>query len=549
MSNDPLVITRRSLGQWASFIGGIALLIGVIGFVWQGGLTAYIIAILLVGVVGIGLWALLTPSEFIGFVTGRQARYGTTAVFSTILLIGIVSLVYILLERAVITGDMTEGRRFTLSSETLDVLKRNRRDMLITGFYSPSELPQREVDDQFFRLYEVQSEGVISRQFVDPLEQPGIAQGFAQRFGLLTYPNNVFISFVNPDGTIDIESTTRVPRSSRQERDMTQAILRLLISGELTVYFETSHGEYDPLDETQQGLSLIHSEVQGNGIRTQPLSLMELATTGESVPFDASTIVIAHPLTQFSAEEIAVLDAYLQQGGALFILTDALFSEAPFMAEGSLFNQYLWDNFGLRALDAVIVDPAASSQTPLDIVSYQVFSDSEIGANLNVEGDQDTATLFRLARPLEVSDTPPVPNGRIIMTSPQGYGETNLKALRETDTYTYDEGVDIPGPLTTVAWARNQETNGRILLVGDGEFITNGQIRSPLGNSILFMDGLSWLTGFGEQVRFAPTAYSSGLPFFTDVATLDIIAFITVILMPGVVLAAGIGIWWRRVRR
>ena len=43
MQNESVTITRNQIGQWASFLGGTALLIGVVGFIWQGGLSPVII--------------------------------------------------------------------------------------------------------------------------------------------------------------------------------------------------------------------------------------------------------------------------------------------------------------------------------------------------------------------------------------------------------------------------------------------------------------------------------------------------------------------------
>jgi ATP-binding cassette subfamily F protein 3 len=61
-------------------------------------------------------------------------------------------------------------------------------------------------------------------------------------------------------------------------------------------------------------------------------------------------------------------------------------------------------------LDAVVVDPDASYATPLDIASAAVY-DSPITANINVT--DASYTEFRTARAIEVSDTPPVNNGRL----------------------------------------------------------------------------------------------------------------------------------------
>jgi ABC-type uncharacterized transport system involved in gliding motility auxiliary subunit len=542
MRNDPVVVTRNQIGQWASYVGGVALLIGVVGFIWQGGLTPFIGIALILAIIGIALWATMTPEDFKDFLAGRQVRYSTTAVFATLLLVGVVALTYVVLGRAAITLDMTENWRFSLSDETRDVLQRVTRPIRITGFYSSQAIQLREVDDQFFRLYETESNGLVSREYIDPNEQPAIAQQFD-----VANEGDVFLSYLKPDGTVDFNTTSLVPRGESQERDMSEAIARLLIAGTLKVYFEASHGELDIQDGSQQGISGIHNGIQESGLITSALNLQELAAVGGNIPDDASALIMARPTTDLSTAEIAIVNDYLQRGGGLFIMADALFNQDAFLKQDGEFNQYLWNTFGLRALDMVVVDPASSGQTALDVISAAIFPDNEIAARID---QQNAPTLFSIARAIEVTDTPPAntPNGRVIMSSEQSYGETNFQALSQTNTYAYDDGQDTPGPLTMVAYAYNQVTNGRVLLVGDSDFVTNGSIMAG-GNSLLFTDGLAWLSGFNERINFAPQAYNTGLPLmFVSGQTLDIIAFVTIVLMPGIVLAAGVAVWWRRMR-
>ncbi len=548
MRNDPIVITRSRVGQWASFIGGAALLIGIIGFIWQGGLSDFILIALVIGAGGIALWAVMTPLEFLGFVTGRQIRHSTSAVFSTLLLIGIVALVYVILQRAVLTLDMTADQRFSLSSVTDEVLARVNRDIQITGFYSSAALVQREVDDQFFGQYEVASNGRIHRRYINPDEEPAVYAVFQQRFGALP-EGAVFVSFLDANGNPDINTATYVPRGSRQERDLTQAIARLLISGRYTVYFDVSHGELDPDDTSQQGLSGINAGVLQNGLQSARLDLAGLAAAGGAIPEETSALVMARPLTDLSSQEISVIDDYLKRGGALFVMADAALSDTSFLRQDSPFNQYLWANYGLRALDAVIVDAASSGQTQVDVVGAAVATGTDLSARLD---PAQSPTLFRIARAIEVqSDNPPANNGWIIASSPQSYGETDLQALMETNTYAFNAGEDIPGPLNIAAWAWDQNTDAKILLVGDSDFVTNGYVceNCPIGNAILFTDGISWLTGYGQDIRFPPQAYTTGPLIFISGQTLDLIAFLTEILIPGLVLGTGTAVWWRRNRR
>ncbi len=541
MRNDNLTITRGQIGQWASIIGGVALLTGLVGLIWQGGLTEIVIAALGIGAVGIVLWAAMTPQEFRAFISGRQARYSTSAVFGGLLLVGIIVLMYVVLQRAVIVLDMTEGQRFSISNETRDILRQVSRPIRITGFYSPRALAARSVDDQFFRLYEESTNGKISRDYIDPDEQPAMANKFGASDG------DVFLSYLNADGTVDFSTVSILPRSDSQERDMTEAISRLLISGTLTVYFDQSHAERDPLSAEPQGMSGINNGIRASGLITYPISIMDLANSSGNIPENASALILARPTTDFTEAEIAVVDRYLQKGGALFIMADVLYNQDAFMRYDGLFNRYIWEHFGLRALDAAVVDESAHGQTQLDIASAAIFPENDIAKRLD---EQNAPTLFKLARPLELSTTPAedVPNGKVIMTSTQSYGEIDLKTLGETETFKYDEGKDIPGPLTTVAWAYNRTTGAKVLLVGDSDFVTNSLIQTG-GNGILFTDGLSWLTGFSDKVSFSPQAYGTGAPvIFVDGATLDVISFLTVILLPGLVFAIGVGIWIRRIR-
>lgn len=542
MHNDSIIITRGQIGGWASAIGGSGLLLGLVGWLWQGGLTPFIIGALVVGVIGLVLWAALTPNEFKSFVRGRQVRYSTGAIFSTLLLVGIVALAYVVIQRAVVTVDMTEGGRFSLSSETRQVLARVQQPIRITGFYSARNLNAREVDDQFIRMYEVESGGRVTRVYYNPDEENALAL----RFGL-EYDGQLFISYLNPDGSVDFNSLARIPRSEGQERDVTGAINRLLLAGSLTVYFDQAKGEYDPLEAGQQGLSGINNGIRENGIITFPLNISELAAANGDIPTDAAAVIFARPTTDLNPAEIAVIDRYLQRGGALFLMTDILFTPDAFMAEAGTFNQYLWQNFGIRALDAALVDEGSNAQTPLDVVSAAVFADNQITQRMDSES---LPALFRVARVVEANQTPPanVVNGQAILSSVQSYGERDLTLLGNTNSYGWNEGIDLPGPLASVVWANNRETGARILLVGDGDFVTNGLVQTG-GNGVLFTDGLGWLTGFGEQVRFSPQAYTTGLPvIFISTQTLDVIAFVTIILLPGLVLALGAVIWARRMR-
>jgi ABC-type uncharacterized transport system involved in gliding motility auxiliary subunit len=539
-----VVVTRGQVAQFASYIGVGALLAGIVGVLWQGGINVLVVALFGIAIAGIGVWAAATPADFINVITGRKVRYSTFAVFSTMLLVAVVATVFLYLQRSALTLDMTQAQRFSLTDASLNLLQRVARPIQITGFYSARNLPQREIDDQFFRLYSA-ANSLITRVYIDPDEQPAVAQ----RYGV-SEDGQVFIAYLNDDGAVDFETLARVPRGYYQERDLSGAVARLLVAGSVTVYLDQSLGERDPNDSGQEGVSGINGGMRESGVVTRALLLTQLAEQNADIPADASAVLMVRPLVDLTDAQIAVLDRYLSRGGGLLLLVDPLFNQAPFLQQDGAFNRYLWDNFGIRALDLIVVDAEASGQTALDLIGANVNTGTDISARLN---PTENPLLFRTARAVDVDierTIPDVANGRIVVSSNFSYGETDWTALSQTNSYRYDDGVDTRGPLTTVVWAANQRTGGRIVLIGDSDFVSNGLVLTAPGNGILFTDALTWLTRFEEELDFGISGFSVGLPLiFVDFRTLDLIAFGTIIVLPAAVLLFGLLIWTRRARR
>lgn len=539
----PVIPLRQRVAQIASIVGALALTLGLIGWVWEGTFSSAILGLFVVGGAATVVWIALAPREAAGLFRGRGARFSTMTVILTLALVALVAIVYLLLQRAVITLDMTQRQDYSLSAETLDLLQDINRPIRITGFYSPRALQERELDDQIFRLYETTTNGLISRSYIDPDENPALAQTFQ-----VAFDGDVFVSYLDEDGAVDFNSLAPVVRETNTERDLTQALSRLLLSGRFKVYFETGYTNIGLTNEGQQGITGVLEGLNQYGVSVAPFDLRAAETSGQPVPEDADALVITRGDQDLTQAAIDVLDTYLQQGGALFILADVVFTRDPLLAENGLFNQYLWQNYGIRALNVAVVDALASGITQLDVGSYAVFPDLEIGGRLNQ--DENTTALFSITRGLEVDTDPPVPNGQIIATSPESYGETDWLPLATSNSFDYDAATDVNGPFALVAWANNPETGAKIILTGDTDFITNGRVGSPQGNSILFTDSITWLTGYSESVSFAPQAFSTGLPLvFIAPQTIDRIALFTQLFMPGSMLLAGLGVWTWRSRR
>lgn len=542
-SNPNTISVRERVGQIGSVFGAGALVLGIVGLIWQGGFSTTIATLLIVGVAGLIVWGVAAPDDLRAMLTGRGARFGTVTVFSLAFLVTIVVLVYLFIQGRVLTLDMTSSNLFTLSQETLNVLARVDRDIQITGFYSSRELQQRELDDEIFRLYSDQSNGRIRRVYIDPQEQPALAQSFGMQAD-----GDVFISFLDENGEIDFESVLAVPRESAQERDLTTTLLLLLNTGEFTVAFETGYSNFNPFDGSQQGFTRIINGMVSNGIDYGTVDLSEMVEGDLLMPSEVDVLVLLRMKEDLPEEAVAVVDEYLSRGGSLLILSDV--TDAGFLGEETLFNAYLWQRYGVRMLDAVVVDAVSRGASELDLLSFAVGGGNSITDRLMIDGQDDTRVQFKLARPVEINRTPPVPNGFVIATSPASYAERDIDRLLRTNEFQYDDGVDIEGPVNVAAYAYNEDNDSKILIIGDSDFVMNGQVASPLGNSLLFTDGLAWLTGLNDRLVFTPQGRVTNLPLvFISPQSLDQISFFTIVLMPGMVMATGFFVWLRRSRR
>jgi hypothetical protein len=476
---------------------------------------------------------------------GRGLRHWILTILMTVLLVLMIAFVYDRAAKAVMTLDMTTAQQFTLSRETLEVLEEVDRPIRITGFYTSQTLRLRELDALIVRLYESATDGWITSEYINPDDNPAIAQQFE-----LQTDGELFVSYLMPDGGIDFDTLTRVVPENNQERNITSAIVRLLEINRFKVAFDVSYGDIDPRDSSNRGYTGIINGLGANGIITESLDLANLAATGGDIAEDVTTVVLTRMRAPISDAAITVLDRFLNRGGSLLIMIDAEAGENPFLSESDSFNSYLWENFGLRALDAVAIDRVSNAGTELDLLSYATSDGSSITTRINNPEDPQSRVLFRVARAIGIDPTPPVSNGMVIATSEVSYGETDLVNLLGSNSYSFDVNEDVSGPVNVAAWANNEETGARVLLVGDTDWATNGLVRNPQGNGVLFTDGIAWLTGFGERLIFAPQGRATNLPtIFLSTQELDAIALITAVLMPGGMLLLGLGIWWSRMRR
>ena len=461
-------------------------------------------------------------------VTARSRRnLRFTNIVFVLLLLTSVALLAWLSTRYDYQSDWSANGRNTLSSVSVAVLEKMPGPVVITAYARESELLRRHIKDLINRYQRYKED--LSLQFVNPDLEP-------QRVRELG---------ISVDGEMVIEYQGRSEQlQDFSESGLSNALQRLLRSGDRRVVFVQGHGERDPQGSASYDLAHWVGQLQAKGIA---VSSVNLARDG-GVAADVSVLVLTSPRSDFLPDEVRSVEDYINNGGQLLWLADP----------GSLHGlEPLAEQLALQFQPGMIIDPNISQ------VGKMLFGtdDPRIALVANyprhplVDGFSFN-TLFPMSQSVIAQNDTEWVGSTFLRTLSNTWQETS----QQTGKITFDKG-DIAGPLQLgLSLTRNPDSPAaqkvadgaaadagreqRIVVIGDGDFLSNGFLGLG-GNLQLAMNIINWLSGDDPLVAVpAKTATDNSLQL-SDTAVLVIGAGFLLVL-PLLLLASGLGIWWRR---
>jgi ABC-type uncharacterized transport system involved in gliding motility auxiliary subunit len=111
-----------------------------------------------------------------------------------------------------------------------------------------------------------------------------------------------------------------------------------------------------------------------------------------------------------------------------------------------------------------------------------------------------------------------------------------------------NSGKDTPGPLTVAASVEDFVAGTRVIVAGDVDFGANGDY-FQLGNGDLLINSIDWAAGQEELISLTPKDTTQRFVVPPTRQTTLLIALLTVIGIPGAVVAAGVSTFVSRRRR
>lgn len=446
--------------------------------------------------------------------TRRFLRLKNTLV--VVLFISIIGMLAWLSTRYDYQADWTASGRHTLSAASVALLNQAKGPITVSAFVRAVDSNRKSITEMIARYQRHKAD--IQLTFVDPT----------------TAPNQVRDEGVSAEGELVLRYAGRkeIIRDT-SEQGISNALQRLLRSGERWIVFLEGHGERNPLGRANHDLGDWVRQIEAKGFKAQTLNL---ATHGQ-IPGNTTTLVIAGPQLDLLPGEVTLIQRYLAQGGSLLWLGDpgSLHGLAPIARL-----------LGVEFLPGVIVDPSVQVYS----INNPAFALAADYGHHAITRGFNVITLFPIASGLKITAPEGWQSQPFIITGERSWAETGPLA----GEIRYTENEDIAGPLTLGAsisrtLTRDDKTRiqQRVVVLGDGDFLSNAYLGNG-GNLNLGMNIMNWLSR-DETLIAIPVKTAPDLNLALSPVASGIIAVTFLFGIPLLLAGAGLLIWVRRRRQ
>ena len=477
--------------------------------------------------------ALVIDTKFyFEFFAMRTTKHGLNMGTMILLaLVGLVTINYLAVRKNKI-WDVTEDKLFSLSAQTLDVLRPLKDPVKFVIFYrGEKNRDALSALRETLRPYQEASTHV-EVLFYDTYADNRIAQQYLNNLPDKDAPNNKVYLFIDYAGK---RERVNAPFG---ETEITSALVKATRKSASKVYFLTGHGEHDLNSDGDDGLSSLKAELEKYAAKTETLNLMQTP----EIPTDATAIVIAGPRTALLENEIAAITQYLHKGGKLLVLADP--GEKHNLAS-------LLKNVGLEFSNTYVVSLGVQVQGmgPEAVVAMDFDQNSEITKPF-VSGN--TYALFFLASEIRKS---PQDQGfqvqEILRTSPRSAALTELgpgaqaeltQLMRKGGMRAYSLAATSKGKLKAQD-GKEADKEFAVVAFADSDFATNKLSGQP-NNINLVLNAIASLSGEADLISVRPKQPKATKLTLTSGTWLGVVS--ASVLLPTVLMIFGSVVWFRR---
>jgi ABC-type uncharacterized transport system involved in gliding motility auxiliary subunit len=459
------------------------------------------------------------------WMKARQTKYTAYAVVYIVVIIAVLGLANFLAQRYNKSWDSTANKQFSLSDQTLKVVKGLNQDVKITYFDKTSNItdPRGNARDLLDRYSNLSPH--VKVDYVDPNKKPEIAKAA----GVRNY------------GTLYIETSGRKQEAkSVSEEEVTGALVRALKGGERNVCAVSGTGEHSLDDSGEEGYSTAKDLLGKSNYKTQNLNLLQKP----EVPKECTVLMIGGPRLDYVQPAVDAVKKYVEGGGRLLIMLDppVKFGGSE-VAENAGLNSML-AGWGVTMDKDLVIDPNPVNR--LFGFTAAVVLVSEYESHQIVREMKGAASAMPLVRSMDTKNADKTTVDKLFASSSDAFGATNLTSASVNP----NDKNNKKGPLTLAAAGTyntgQPNNNGRFVVVGSSTFIANNILPSrSIANRDLFLNMMNWLSSDEDLISIRPKE-PENRPLAMTVRQMRVLLWSTLVGLPLIIVAAGIGVWWRR---
>jgi ABC-type uncharacterized transport system involved in gliding motility auxiliary subunit len=449
----------------------------------------------------------------------RQTKYAAYATLYILVTLSVVTVVNVLANRYDKSYDATSNKRYSLSDQTVKVVKGLKQDAYITDYDQSSRFQSaKDKLDLYANL-----SPKVHVEYVDPDKKPQLAR----EAGIKSYGTTI----------VQIGANKNEAKSTSEE-DITGAFIRDLKHTARTVCFVTGSGEHLIDDSTREGYSRFKDLLGKDDYQAKAISLLEKA----EVPSDCTVVVVGGPSGDYQQPEVDALKKYVEDGGrAMFLLDPPLKMGHGDIADNDVLAGLL-SSWGVTPNKDLILDMNPIGQ--LAGLGPQVALVTKYESQPIVNEMKGSATGFPLSRSLDTKNADKTTVDKLFDSSESSLSTTKLNS----PSVDPNDPKNKKGPLTLAAAGTyktgKENSQGRFVVVGSSQWAANSFINFN-GNRDLALNAMNWLSSDEDLISIRPKEPEDRRITMTR-AQMNWVRITSQFLFPLAVVIAGFSVWWRR---
>jgi hypothetical protein len=535
--------------QYMLYLAAAGLIVALITAFTQPGFSVIGWGGLGLAVISLVMWVLMAPERAKAFFTGRNLQISLTTIVVTVVFLVALMGIYHIVKQQEWRVDLTQRDEFSLTDAAREVVTTLGADptklpVRIYAFYGNAQAGRQDRDTLLFDDYVSSSAGKISYEFIDPDQNPVVTEQYGSpRAGQLV------VAALGEDGAPDIENAETINFVSQEA--LTNAILQVSASGDFRAYFLTVQDGLNAEDTGASGFSELRDSLKLNKWTVEQITFAQLTSPDSGIDLadpvaDGIVLVIPGGTGALPDEQLKVITDYLDNGGNL-VLMGALNIDGPSLATADNFSSYLYDHFGFRMNNDIVMDLTAALQSEFVPLAADFAPNHFITANFG----NGTFMAFPTTHSITINpDTPQDVTVTPLATSTaDSFARTDLSTLTTGET-TSQLDTDEQGPFTLAVAAENAATGARVVAFGSEYVgINNDKTLSAIGlqNLTAMLYSTAWAGNFDSFVSELPQvgyeALPQDTPIYAEPKEVRTINLVTIILLPFGVLLVGLVVW------